>query len=200
MVKLIDLHQDGSYLCVTIPFLLDWKEIRTYWCKTFSNSNWVYIWDNWLRTLHSFFHAILSLLFYCPLIFFGRTIMLQNPNERSPPQYCWTINHNIDPGDPTQQNTVGQSKPRGQRVLVLGRSLPTGTSRRAPAGWSESPCFLPHRRRPSRPSLLVFRRPPALATDAEANEIVSGEIVGTVGGVNNECPPVWKPWASESSN
>lgn len=199
MVKIIDLHQCGSYLRGTKPFLWDWKEIRTYWRKTFSNSNWVYICDNWLRTLHSFFHGFLC-YFIVLRFFFGRTIMLQNPNKTSPPQYCWTTNHNIGPGEPNQQNTLGQSKPRGQRVLVLGRSLPTGTSRRAPAGWSESPCFLPHRRRPSRPSLLVFRRPLALATDSEANEIVSGEIVVTVGGVNNECPPVRKPWASESSN
>lgn len=151
-------------------------------------------WGHFILSSVGFFAILLS------SDFFGRTILLQNPNKRSPPQYCWTTNHNIGPGDPNQQNALGQSKPRGQRVLVLGRSLPTGTSRRAPAGCSESPCFLPHRRRPSRPSLLVFRRPPALATDAEANEIVSGEIVVTVGGVNNECPPVRKPWASESSN
>lgn len=69
MVKLIDLHQDGSYLRGTTPFLLDWKVIRTYWCKTFSNSNWVYIWDNWLRTLHSFFHGFLC--YFIVLRFFS---------------------------------------------------------------------------------------------------------------------------------
>lgn len=59
MVNLIDLHQYDYYLRGTKPFLLDWKEIRTYWRKTFSNSNWVYIWDNWLKTLHSFFRGFL---------------------------------------------------------------------------------------------------------------------------------------------
>lgn len=201
MVKLIDLHQYGSYIRDTKPFFLDWKEIRTYWRKAFSNSNWVYVWDNWLRTLHSFFSGFLC--YFIVLRFFSGVPLCCKIRTNAPHRNtvdCWTTNHNIGPGDPTQQNTLEQLKPRGQRVLVLGRSLPTGTSRRAPAGCSESPCFLPHRWRPSRPSLLVFRRPPALATDAEANEIVSGEIVVTVGGVNNECPPVRKPWASESSN
>lgn len=73
-----------------------------------------------------------------------------------------------------------------------------------PAGWSESPCFLPHRR-PSRPSLLVFRRPAphsALATTPEVNEIVNGEIVVTGKGVNNECPPskTLSQWVQQLSN